>query len=204
MDDSGVINWTVVGRTELSWQYLRRSTASLSPWSSCSVYSTIPSRGSICDSWCLFGTLCAWQSAIHLLALVYRSALTCRGRRDSDTQQCQQQQQRWWSHSDVTWHRATSRLHVAQNSPIVSSWRPALHVVSSALRGGATILKVRGTKRDLRAKRTKKKILYPHIWKSGGYNFFPRGRYEQANNYQYWLHWNLLSGCCINKSVIGL
>ena len=64
--------------------------------------------------------------------LVYQSAPTW-GWRDSDTHQCQQQYQRWWSHSDVTWHRATSRLHVAQKSTIVSSWRPALHVVSSAL-----------------------------------------------------------------------
>ena len=44
-----VINWTVNG--QLSWQYLRRSTASLSQLSSGSVYSTIPSRGSICNSW---------------------------------------------------------------------------------------------------------------------------------------------------------
>jgi len=43
MDARNVINWTVVG--QLSWQYLRRSTASLSQWSSSSVYSTIPSRG---------------------------------------------------------------------------------------------------------------------------------------------------------------
>jgi len=43
-----VINCTVNG--QLSWQYLRRSTASLSQLSSGSVYSTIPSRGSICNS----------------------------------------------------------------------------------------------------------------------------------------------------------
>ena len=42
-----MINWTVVG--QLSWQYRRRSTASLSQWSSSSVYSTISSCGSISD-----------------------------------------------------------------------------------------------------------------------------------------------------------
>jgi len=36
---------------ELSWQYLRRPTASLSHWASSSVYSTTPSRGSIYESW---------------------------------------------------------------------------------------------------------------------------------------------------------
>ena len=46
-----VINWTVVGQQ--SWQYLRQSTATLSHWSSTSVYSTMPSRG-MCDSWYLF------------------------------------------------------------------------------------------------------------------------------------------------------
>ena len=50
-----------------------------------------------------------------------------------------------------------------------------------AVRGGATILKVRGTKRDLRAK---KKFCTPHIWKSGG-TFFSMWGYDQANNYQY-------------------
>ena len=32
-----------------------------------------------------------------------------------------------------------------------------------------------GTKSDSRAKRARKKILYPHIWKSGGTIFFTRG-----------------------------
>jgi len=41
-------------------------------------------------------------------------------------------------------------------------------------RGGATILKVRGTKRDSRAKRRKKNST-PHIWKNGGRpTFFSR------------------------------
>jgi len=84
-----------------------------------------------------------------LLALVYQSAPTW-GWRDSDTHQCQQQYQRWWSHSDVTWHRATSRLHVAQNSPIVSStvedqrctscrahWRYVIRDSRSPVHGGA-------------------------------------------------------------------
>jgi len=46
-----VINRTVVD--QLSWQYLRRSTDCSSYWSSTSVYSTISSRGFICDSWYL-------------------------------------------------------------------------------------------------------------------------------------------------------
>ena len=57
LDAQSVINWTVVG--QLSWQYLRAPTldrSSLSQWSSSSVYSTIPSRGSISDSWYLFDT----------------------------------------------------------------------------------------------------------------------------------------------------
>jgi len=53
VDAPSVINWTVVG--QLSWQYLRAPT--LDPcslqWSPGSVYSTIPSRGSIGDSWYL-------------------------------------------------------------------------------------------------------------------------------------------------------
>ena len=57
-----------------------------------------------------------------------------------------------------------------------------------------------GTKRDSRAKRARKKICTPHIWKSGGTIFFTRAGYEQGNNYQYWIHWNLLSGCRINRS----
>jgi len=42
-------------------------------------------------------------------------------------------------------------------------------------RGGATILKLRGTKRDSRAKRAKKNFCTPHIWKSGGTIFFHVG-----------------------------
>ena len=41
------INWTIIG--QLTWQYLQRSMASLSHWSSTSVYSTIPSRIFMCD-----------------------------------------------------------------------------------------------------------------------------------------------------------
>jgi len=54
-------------------------------------------------------------------------------------------------------------------------------------------------------KRSEQKTFFvpPHLEK-WGYSFFPRGEYEQANNYQYWMHWNLLSGCRINKYVIGL
>jgi len=38
-------------------------------------------------------------------------------------------------------------------------------------KGGAAILKVRGTKHDLRAERAKKNFfLYPHFSKCGGYN----------------------------------
>ena len=52
---NSVINWTVVG--QLSWQHLRAPTlnsCSLSQWSSSSVNSTIPSRGSISDSWYVY------------------------------------------------------------------------------------------------------------------------------------------------------
>jgi len=47
-----VINWTIIG-----WQYFRAPTldrCSLSQWSSSSVCSTIPSRGSVSDSWYLY------------------------------------------------------------------------------------------------------------------------------------------------------
>ena len=48
VDKAGrLARWTVVG--QLSWQYLRRSTASLSHRSSICNYSTTPSRGFICD-----------------------------------------------------------------------------------------------------------------------------------------------------------
>ena len=58
----------------------------------------------------------------------------------------------------------------------------------------------------IRERSERKKIFCTrHIWKIGGYNlFFPRGGYEQANNCQYWIHWNLLPDCRINKYVIGL
>jgi len=55
VDAQSVINWTDVG--QLSWQHLRAPTldrCSLSQWSSSSVYSRIPSRGSISNSWYLF------------------------------------------------------------------------------------------------------------------------------------------------------
>ena len=50
VDAQSVINWTVVG--QLSWQYLPATLdhCSLSQRLSCSVYSTIPSRGLISDS----------------------------------------------------------------------------------------------------------------------------------------------------------
>ena len=44
-----------------------------------------------------------------------------------------------------------------------------------SVRGGATVLKVGGTKRDSPAERAKK--MYPHFSRCGGY--------RQANNYQY-------------------
>ena len=46
-----LISWAI---GKLIWQYLRRSTSSLSHCSSTSVYSTIPSRDFISDSWYLF------------------------------------------------------------------------------------------------------------------------------------------------------
>jgi len=55
VDAQSVINWTDVG--QLSWQHLRAPTldrCSLSQWSSSSVCSRIPSRGSISNSWYLF------------------------------------------------------------------------------------------------------------------------------------------------------
>ena len=55
VNSPSVIYWTVVGH--LSWQYLRApivDRCSLSQWSSSSAYSTIPSRGSVSDSWYLF------------------------------------------------------------------------------------------------------------------------------------------------------
>ena len=51
VEAQSVRNCIVVGL--LSWQHLRQSTVSSTNWSSISVYSTIPSRGSICDSWYL-------------------------------------------------------------------------------------------------------------------------------------------------------
>jgi len=50
-----------------------------------------------------------------------------------------------------------------------------VHVYMYENRGGATILKVRGTKRDSPAKRAKKNFFTPDIWKSGGTIFFLRG-----------------------------
>jgi len=62
VDAPSVINWTVVG--QLSWQYFRAPTlyrCTLSQWSLRSVYSTvystIPSLGSISDSWYLFSVV---------------------------------------------------------------------------------------------------------------------------------------------------
>jgi len=43
------------------------------------------------------------------------------------------------------------------------------------VQGSATILKVNGTKQDSQAKRAKKKIGTPHIWKGGGTIFFHIG-----------------------------
>jgi len=54
-------------------------------------------------------------------------------------------------------------------------------------RGGAAILKVEGTKSDSRAS------TFPNVGVG----------YKQANN-QYWIQWNVLCGCRINKYVIGL
>jgi len=52
VDTQSTINWMVVG--QLSWQYMRQSTTSLSQWFSNSVYSTFPSCGFICDRWYLY------------------------------------------------------------------------------------------------------------------------------------------------------
>jgi len=54
VDVQSVIDWTVVGQVDNTSE-LRRSTAvAYHRWSSTSVYSTIPSRGSMSDSWYLF------------------------------------------------------------------------------------------------------------------------------------------------------
>ena len=66
MDARSVINWAVVG--QLSCQYLRAPTldrCSLSQQSSSSVYSTIPSRGSISDSRYLSRVLLAYRYRTH-------------------------------------------------------------------------------------------------------------------------------------------
>ena len=48
------------------------------------------------------------------------------------------------------------------------------------------------------------KIVPPPTLGKVGVQLFPRGGYDQATNYQFWIHWNLLPGCRINKYVIGL
>jgi len=48
---------------KLRYPELRQSTASFSHWSSSSVYSTFPSRGSISDSWY---SLCAYFTSLYL------------------------------------------------------------------------------------------------------------------------------------------
>jgi len=71
-------------------------------------------------------------------------------------------------------------------------------------RGSTTVLKVREQNLIREWSERKKFFCTPHIWKSGGYNLFTRRGYEQANNYQYWIHWNLLFSCRVNTYVIGL
>ena len=66
---------------------------------------------------------------------------------------------------------------------------PCVFCDSGANRGGATILSEGG-----------QNVIREKV----GVQFFPCGGYEEANNYQYWIHWNLLSGCRINKYAIGL
>jgi len=56
-----------------------------------------------------------------------------------------------------------------------------------------------GTKRCSRAERVKKIFVVPPTLPNVGL-----WGYKQANNCQYWIHWNLLSGCRINKYTIGL
>jgi len=59
-------------------------------------------------------------------------------------------------------------------------------ITIKSVRGGATVLKVGGTKRDSRAKRAKKKIFVPPTFgKVGGVQFFTRAGYEQGNKYHY-------------------
>jgi len=74
VDAQSVINWTVVG--QLSWQYLRAPTVdrcNLSQQSSSSVYSTIPLRGFISDSWYLFVQLCLSEQYFNWYSVFARS-----------------------------------------------------------------------------------------------------------------------------------
>jgi len=64
MDAQRVINWTVFCQPADNTSELRRSTASLSQWSSSSVFSTIPSRGSISDSWYLLYCIIPSSAAV--------------------------------------------------------------------------------------------------------------------------------------------
>ena len=58
-------------------------------------------------------------------------------------------------------------------------------------RGGAAILKVRGTKHDSRAERARKKFLYPHFSKRGGY--------KQAN-----VSFEYIEICCLVVALIDM
>jgi len=66
-------------------------------------------------------------------------------------------------------------------------------------RGGATVLKEGGDKTWFASEASEKNFFVPPHLEKWGYNFFTRAGYEQGNNYQYWIHWNLLPGCRINR-----
>ena len=63
--------------------------------------------------------------------------------------------------------------------------------------GGATDFKVGGVQNRIRERSERKKILYPHFSKCGGYNLRTS---KQISVGAYWIYWNLLSGCRINKN----
>jgi len=57
-----------------------------------------------------------------------------------------------------------------------------------------------GTKRDSRAKRARKKICTPHIWKSGGYNFL----HVRGTSKQITISIEYTEICCLVVILIGL
>jgi len=58
-------------------------------------------------------------------------------------------------------------------------------ITIKSVRGGATVLKVGGQNVIREQSERKNFFCTPHIWKSGGVQFFTRAGYEQGNKYHY-------------------